>query len=441
MSQTNESLRVQQIKKLLDTFKESGNKRTETISYRGQQKTIEVIRINPTVLVLNHNNSRLTSQLSDHPKSEICIKDPSSEKAQEILAEILSKTEKFQSLKEELKSLKQQQVGLISRQGLLINGNTRAVALRQLGVEGMDVAVLPEDADEEVFLDLEMQLQMTRLTHQDYTFTNELLLLEKYRKICGDEQLAAKMNWRRNGKKKVKLHLLYLHLVNEIREFSDPKIQYVEFDSKRTHIMDLVQEYESLKDTPKEAEKMKWTRIAAMFLGVNKDQVRQIDSEFIDEDIVKQIEPDSDEGELLKGLQKFETDDDLNDILGEKTDSEVVDPRLLAKKVITDLTDQDGLISKDLTPGLEGIHDAMRRASERIINKQKDDQFKKTPLLKLKDARELIEGVVNSYNEVKLYHDFDKGKFEYSIKKLRETLDDLTKEVKLTKHIMNSRNE
>lgn len=434
MSEINESNRMQQIQSLLQDYKERNDKRTETIQYRGQPKTLEVIRIDPNILVLNPHNSRLTSQLLDHSKKEIVDKDPASEESQAIIANILSRTEKFQALKRELKDIKQQHVGLISRKGLLVNGNTRAVALRELGTEGMDVAVLPEDADETVFLDLEMSLQMTTLTHQDYTFTNTLLLMEKYSKFHGDKQLAEKMNWTRGGEKKIKSHFKYLNLINEIRELGPIPIRYREFDSKKQHIIDLVDSYEALKETPEKANQMKWARVTAIFIGINKDQTRAIDEDFVQEDINKQIESNSKEEVFLEDLKKINVDDGLDDLLGDsKNDREIIDSRLLAKKVITSLIDEDGNISKDLSPELEGIHNAIRRGSKAIINKQLDEQFKKTPILKLVDARELIEEVVDSYHEVKIHPEFKKGDFEYNLKKLQRTLNDLENEVKNTK--------
>lgn len=434
MNKINDTEREDQIKRLLQDYKERGDTRTETIQYRGQQKTLEVIRIDPNILILNPNNSRLTSQLLDHDQKEIVEKNPGSEEAQGILSSILSKTEKFQALKGELKDIKQQKVGLISRKGLLVNGNTRAVALRELGTEGMDVAVLPEDADDTVFLDLEMSLQMTTLTHQDYTFTNVLLLMEKYSKFNGDKQLAEKMNWTRGGAKKIKLNFKYLNLIKEIRALTEVPIRYREFDSKKQHIMDLVDSFEALKETPTEANQMKWARVGAIFLGINKDQTRAIDEDFIQEDIVKQIESNSKEEAFLDDLKKIKVDDGLDDMLGDsKDDRETIDSRLLAKKVITSLIDSDGNVSKDLSPELEGLHNAIRRGSESLINKQKDEQFKKTPLLRLQEARELIEQVVDSYNEVKLYPEFKKGDFSYHLKKIQGTLDDLEDEVKNTK--------
>jgi hypothetical protein len=130
-------LRREMIEKTLATYKERGERKTLSIEYRGVDTALEVIRIHPKYLLLNHDNSRLSAQLMDHPKRSIVEKDPTSSEAQEVLASLLRKTERFNKLKDELKELSQQNPGLISRDGLLINGNTRVVALRDLGVDGV----------------------------------------------------------------------------------------------------------------------------------------------------------------------------------------------------------------------------------------------------------------------------------------------------------------
>jgi hypothetical protein len=147
MTEISNQYRREQIAKLLASYKESGERKSLPIEYRGETKVLEIIRIDPKVLLLNPNNSRLAAQLHDHHQKKVVQDHPTSEEAQEVLASLLRNTERFVKLKEELKEFKQQNPGLISRDGLLINGNTRVVALRDIGAEGVDVAVLPEDAE------------------------------------------------------------------------------------------------------------------------------------------------------------------------------------------------------------------------------------------------------------------------------------------------------
>lgn len=424
-------LRREMIEKTLATYKERGEKKTLSIEYRGVDTALEVIRIHPKYLLLNHDNSRLSAQLMDHPKRSIVEKDPTSSEAQEVLASLLRKTERFNKLKDELKELSQQNPGLISRDGLLINGNTRVVALRDLGVDGVDVAVLPADAMARDFLDLEMSLQMRRLTHQDYTFTNELLLIDKYRNAGHSEkELAKKMGWIRGWKKKVDEASQLLQLVKEIRKLADPPLGFEIFDSKSQHLKDLNEEYNNMAQADvADANKMKWGRVAAMFLGVNKDQTRVIDPDFFEEDVLKRVAKNSKVIEILDSFKVIKVEDDLDDLLGTSDKAEEsLDLRAFAKKIVNELSDSNGNVTKDLTSELQEIHNAIRLGAEATITKGKRDKLLLEPADVLQETRISLESVLTSFSEVSQLKDFDYKKFEYELSKVTACISELSEE-------------
>ncbi len=424
-------LRREMIEKTLATYKERGDRKTLSIEYRGVDTSLEVIRIHPKYLLLNHDNSRLSAQLMDHPKRAIVENDPTSSEAQEVLASLLRRTERFNKLKDELKELSQQNPGLISRDGLLINGNTRVVALKDLGVDGVDVAVLPADAMAKDFLDLEMSLQMRRLTHQDYTFTNELLLIDKYRRAGHTEkELAKKMGWIRGWKKKVDEASQLLQLVKEIRKLADPPLSYEIFDSKSQHLKDLNEEYNNMAQVDvEEANKMKWGRVAAMFLGVNKDQTRVIDPDFFEEDVLKRVAKNSKVIQVLDSFKKVKVEDDLDELLGnsDKTE-ETIDLRSFAKKIIGDLSDANGNVTKDLTAELQEIHNAIRLGAEATITKGKREKLLLEPADVLQETRISLEGVLSSFSEVSQLKDFDSKKFEFELSRVAACITELSAE-------------
>lgn len=429
-------LRREMIEKTLLTYKERGERKTLSIEYRGLDTAVEVIRIHPKYLLLNHDNSRLGAQLVDHPQRAVVEENPTAAAAQEILASLLRKTERFNKLKDELKELSQQNPGLISRDGLLINGNTRVVALRDLGIEGVDVAVLPADAMAKDFLDLEMSLQMRRLTHQDYTFTNELLLIDKYRSAGHTEkELAKKMGWIRGWKKKVDEAYELLQLVKEIRKLGDPPLAFEVFDSKSQHLRDLNQEYYNLAQVDLEAaNNMKWSRVAAMFLGVNKDQTRAIDSEFFEEDVLTRVSKKSKVVEILGDFRKVKVDDNLNELLGSSSKTEeALDLRSFAKKIILDLTDRDGNVSKDLTEELQEIHNAIRLGAEASITKGKREKLLLEPADVLQETRINLESLLTSFPDLSIVRGFDSKKFEYELSKVSDCVSELFSEVRKIK--------
>lgn len=440
MHELNDQYRRDQIEKSLQVYYDEqgdkGLKKTLSVEYRGNTKILPVIRIDPNVLLLNHNNNRLSAQLIDHPENRVVYGNPISSQAQEFLADLLSKTEEFKKLKDELDQIGQQYPGLITRNGLLVNGNTRVVALRLLGKTGVDVAVLPDDADDAAILDLEMFLQMVHLTHQDYTFTNELLLLEKCRKLGNtDKQIADKMKWSRGWQKKLDEKFQLLRLINEIRSLSEIPLAYQVFDTKSQHLKDLNDEYESLKvhDLPA-ANRLKFSRIAAMFLGVNKDQTRAIDEDFIDEDVVKRIDSNGPSSGILDSLKKVQVTDGLDDILGNQPLlAEKVDTKALAKAIIRNRVDDKGYISNELNAGFEDLRKKFILSAEEIITKNKRKSLLATPAEELREIRESLENVVNMFNEIATHSGFDMKKFEYELNKANKSLDDLMRKFDIFK--------
>lgn len=431
MTEINDKYRREQVQKLLEDYAERKATKSLTLEYRGKERTFPIITIDPNVLLLNHNNNRLAAQLFDHPDKQVVYGNPTSEQAQLIIADLLRKTDRFKNLQDQLNDYGQLNPGLITRNGLLVNGNTRTVALRLLNKAGVDVAVLPDDVDDAAILDLEMSLQMVQLVHQDYTFTNELLLLEKCKVLkYSDKQIAEKMKWSRGWQKKLDERFQLLRLINEIRDSMQPiNLAYEIFDEKSQHLRDLNQEYESLKVSDLEAaNRMKWSRVAAMFLGVNKDQTRAIDEDFVDEDVSKRSEPDSPSTELLNKLKKVHVDDGLGDILGKPEDSnERVDAKELAKEIIKARVDKEGFITGELTPSLEDLRKKMIFSAEAIITKQKRSTLLATPAQELQEIREDLERVVSVFNEVCLQQGFNAGQFEYELKKAFKSLEDLQK--------------
>ena len=185
----------------LEGYKNDNKTRTETINFRDAMKSLEVVTLNPNIPLLNHNNNRLKAQLQSHPERDLVFNNPDSPGAQNILSELLHQTDKFGELKKQIEEMGQVNPGLITRDGLLINGNTRLVAVRELGLNGFDVALLPEEANPQDWFNIEINLQMLQLAHQDYSLTNRLLLIaECIQRNMNEEQIINQMGWIRKGK-------------------------------------------------------------------------------------------------------------------------------------------------------------------------------------------------------------------------------------------------
>lgn len=87
----------------------------------------------------------------------------------------------FTELLESLREYDQTEPGLITRDGVLVNGNTRRAALLKMGgpQQPIRVAVLPESCDWEDIRDVELSLQLRKEHRRDYSYINRLLAIDE----------------------------------------------------------------------------------------------------------------------------------------------------------------------------------------------------------------------------------------------------------------------
>jgi hypothetical protein len=423
--------REQAIKSAMDLYTSTNAKRTLTVDFRGAPLDLPVITITPNVAILNHDNNRLAAQLIDHPQVDLVQSDPLSPEAQAVISSVLAATSEYEQLKAELKLVGQKDPGLITRDGLLINGNTRAVALREINAQGMFVALLPSGVLPEDIIALEVDLQMVKKTHQDYTFTNQLLLLERLRaSFTNPTDLAKRMNWIKNGAKKVAQHSRILGIINEVRALEpNHPFPYSFFDTKSEHLKNLDDEYQKLVATSvADAEMMKWSRLSAMLLGVAKDQVREIDEEFISDEVIKRLE-DADALKILES-DAVSPDDGLGDLLGKpeaKYDLKKVAKMLVQQKLDLEVSVEGEIVKQDT---LHDIETAIRLAAEDRITQQKLANYLAEPSDVLRETRIGLERILEQYVQISSTKGFDKGKFGFELAKVTKTIADLEKKYK-----------
>lgn len=421
-----QDFRSEAIENALEVYRANGLTRTETIEYRGVARDLEVVTISPEVPLLNPGNSRLRAQLKEHPQHSLVATNPTSPEAQRILASLLSLTEKFQELKSQIADFKQQEPGIISREGLLVNGNTRLTAIKELGLTGFDVAVLPADATNDDFFDIEMSLQLRKLVHQDYTFTNELLLVDSHLTRTQNEQATINaMQWRREGKKKLRLYQGYLALIEEIRSLNS-KIKYESFDKRIEFIKNLHDEYTKISDhSPLDAEKLKMTRILGLFLGLNKDEIRETDEYFLDDTILRDIEGDELEQVFAPYLYENSETDVLDILLGENA-KPTMNIQQMAIDVAEKVIDDDGLINDTLVEQhFRKLHSKFRSGARQKREDRINSDLRSEPIEYLKDVTTRIQELADRIPVLIRDAQFDSAKFHFQAKKTSKAIDSL----------------
>ena len=136
---------------------------------------------------LNHRTRSEQMRIAHQQnRPDLFTVDPNGNEAQTQQYRILAAQDGFEDLKADLKARRQQQPAVVTAEGVLINGNRRAAALRSLfGDDDYQPAryvsclVLPADANMREIVDLETELQIAREFKEDYTWVNEALLIEE----------------------------------------------------------------------------------------------------------------------------------------------------------------------------------------------------------------------------------------------------------------------
>ncbi len=424
------------IKTKIDEWrKQESTGRNYRLRLDNDHKLLPVITVETKLLTLNHNNHRLTAQLKDHPQQEIVFQEPTSLESQKILSELLAETEEFEKLKEELKTLKQEEPGLITQDGLLINGNTRCVALRKLKDEGValgtfiDIAVLPESITEESIKDIEVNLQMVQTTHQDYTFVNELLFMDDLRRAGKtDNEIAHAMNWIRRGPQKVKQRFRVLNMIEEVRGLTSPPIRYDTFSNKETHLFDLDKDMQlqAGEGDYEGAEELKYQRLLGVLAHLNKDMVREIDCDFLESKIEAKL--DDQNSPLTNFLGRFKIQNEpSDDTFGGGGQENTIDSRLLLIAYLSEsgVVDQNGRVTTDPDGDFGLLKEEMVTQSDRLIQKGRQENRNEELSLTMRSIRINISDIKEKLGDRMRESGFRAGDFKYELNKAQTELQDL----------------
>lgn len=408
--------RTEAIQLALDDYQGAREIRRWDVEFRGESLPLEVIRINVTVPLLNHDNSRLRAQLKSHPEGDTVLRSPRDSDSQEIIAELLRRTDQYEKLCEQLKDKGQVEPGVITRDGMLVDGNTRLVALRDIGETGIDVALLPQRATDDDFLDVEASIQLRKLVHRDYTFTNQLLLVASLKdRFDSHDAIFKVLDWKRDGAKRLAEHDRRLAVVEEARELTGRSYEF--FDDKQELIKDMDNAYQALLHTdPEAAEKLKQNRIFALEIGLNKDEVRAIDEDFVFEEIVPHLEG-SDAQEFFNSVSAAAPSSSLGALIGEDDPSPVrIDMRAATKawKHLPEDSPEKGAVFRSFKSG-----------SRNLIEKRIQKELRTQPLEYLDQIAEKVDELTANLH---IYFDdehFDNGKFQFRAKKMVKSIKEL----------------
>lgn len=277
----------------------NGGGTAEELRWKGGKLVLPVATVDLDVVLLSPHSHRIKAQLQSLSQSEqdLVAADPYGPQAQGLIARLLRETPGFERIKNALANDGQLYAGVLTTGGVLVNANTRAVALRDLREQYIKAIILPADAGPKEITELELQLQMEQEVKQDYSFTSQLLFIEdlinsgNYTTLEVGRALRPSLGTSKKDTKAavdlVEGELRLLGLIREIVSASGGVLNFLYFDDQRQALIEIDQDYQRLKSTyPDEASRVRDAQLAAMIAGVDYRRLREIDSKLLDNYVV-----------------------------------------------------------------------------------------------------------------------------------------------------------
>ena len=431
-----------------------GTGTAEEIRWKADKLVLPVASIALDMVLLSPHSHRIKAQLQSLPQAEqdVVATDPYGMSAQEMIARLLRETPGYERIKSAIANDGQLFAGVLTTGGVLVNANTRAVALRDLRERYIKVIVLPADAGPREITELELRLQMEQEVKQEYSFTSQLLFIEdlinsgNYTTAeVGRGLRPALTTSARDTKVATDLvegELRLLGLVREVVASSGGVLTFLSFDDQRQALIEIDQDYQRLKATrPDEAARVRDAQLAGMIAGVDYRRLREIDSALLDGYVAPALREspalaphvdallsgeaaEREPADVPSGVNDFFGDDD--DLPGNR-DQQPAGPSLSALYTLLARARADEDIALTADGGGEAVRlpravvaaELFTGLSTAIENKRRDSRQiddLTAPMIHLKEAARLLDKAASAYSNVHGRASFNRDAFESAVR-------------------------
>ena len=419
----------------------SGKGTAQTIQFKGNNIVLPVASVDLDLVLLNPHSHRISAQLRSLPnerQAEIAS-DPYGATAQNAVAELLRATSGYERIKNAIANDGQQDPGVLTTAGVLVNANTRVVALRELRAKYVQVLVIPQDATTKEIMDLELRLQMEREVKQPYSFTSQLLFIEdlitsgNYTAAEVGQAIQADLSDSAADKKKaaalVELELRLLGLIREVLNASGGALNFLSFDDKRQALLEIDQDYQKLKNTePDEASRIRDAQLAGLIVGVDYRKLREIDSRLMDDYVASALGETSNLAphvDALLATSNVEADAPEGLDILDNDDSVASGPSLTGLYTLLAKSGEDENVAFPSSSGdtvelprkavAADLYGGLLTAIE---NKQRDSRSiddLTAPMVHLKEAARSVDKAAAAYSDVRQRAGFDNNAFNLAL--------------------------
>ncbi|RSS47261.1 transcriptional regulator [Streptomyces sp. WAC07061] len=278
-------------KRLKEVSAGDGLQETLTVEWRTKPLVVQVIDLPVDRLYFNPSTHRIRAQRSfDLERDRLLTENPWTPESQDYLRYLLQalpsnpakRDGDFDELKASLKEYRQNEPGLVTREGILVNGNTRVAALRELGVPSVRVGVLPESCTWSDINAVELSLQLRHDTRRPYSYINRLLTIEE--QAAAGRPLADIAKDFRIRTETAEQDRWVLSTLNDLVARSKTgaaQLKLLDFEDQQEKLRELHRAFmKAARQNPGQADLLKENRLALIVLEFSKTDVRLADVDF-----------------------------------------------------------------------------------------------------------------------------------------------------------------
>ncbi|GAB4005241.1 hypothetical protein GCM10028772_12840 [Nocardioides ultimimeridianus] len=289
------------IQRRLDDVRDHDNPETIRVQFRGSALDLHVIAMPIAQLYLNPNTHRIRAQRGIDPSRNARLDEaPWADDSQAYLEELLKARPsdptqpdpEYAELLEELRRDGQISPGVVTQTGVLVDANTRCVALKELGTADIRVGILPPSADWNDINQMELRIQLRRDKRRDYPYINRLISVEE--QIASgsrEEDVAHEWNIRPASLKADRWAFqLIKDAVARSESAGGARLTELHFNDQQESFRELHRHYTTAAAVnPDAAEQLKESRLAALMLGLPKTSLRHVEEDFHKEYLVRHL--------------------------------------------------------------------------------------------------------------------------------------------------------
>lgn len=428
------------------------------INWRGGEIVLPVVQIDVDAVLLNPHSHRIRSLLESQPdRGKSIMNNPFTAESQRQIADLLKSTDGFPHIKNALAKDGQQFPGVLTRAGVLVNANTRAVAIRDLrqgqGPAYVKVVVLPADATEKEITLLELELQMERDVKQEYSFTARLLFIEELMTKLSMSTLEVGQRLRpdltnskadqKKAKEEIEQEMRLLSMIRQVVAHSGGSLTLRDFDGSRQGLIEIDDDYQRLRQMrPDVAVRVRDAQLAGLIAGVDYRRLREVDEALLDNYVV----PAMREQTTLKDFtERLTTGDNAGsptaqgpaglDVLEEEDAPPADRPSLSAIYALLAKTPEDADVAMPASGGettslpRKTLAAAVKNALESAISSKRRDGRKldalTAPIQYLKEATKGIDDARLAWLDVKSNPAFASEPFQAATEEVKRAYDEL----------------